>query len=146
MLVISGQRCQRQQAILRFFYINIAPTRQQRNNRVGQIIFFKIFKNCTSRCNQNIRKRVAPDITHLMCSLVLLLTISLKLVARYSRRKCLSSFCLPVFTAFLRTTFAILASSSLHCILTHWICSNTETMSQKFREIKRIRREQVRRF
>ena len=33
-----------------------------------------------SRCNQNKRKTVAPHITHLMCSLVLLLTISLQLV------------------------------------------------------------------
>ena len=41
-----------------------------------------------SSCNQNKRKTVAPHITHLMCSLVLLLTISLRLVASCNR--CLS--------------------------------------------------------
>ena len=59
-----------------------------------------------SRFNQNKRKTVAPNITHLMCSLVLLLTISLQPVASCS--KCLPY--LPVFTSFLciRFAFAVL--------------------------------------
>ena len=63
-----------------------------------------------------------------MCSLVLLLSISLKLVADYWQQ-------VPFIF------------SCIHFILTHYIGSlYTETMSRKFREISRIRREYVWRF
>ena len=87
----------------------------------------RILKDWLSRCNQNKTKTVAPHITNLMCSLVLLLTISIQLVASYS--KCLT--CLH---------------ASLYFILTHYICSLTENMSRKFREISRIQRDQLWRF
>ena len=64
-------------------------------------------KEWLSRCKQNKRKTVAPHIPHLMCSLVLLLTISLQLVA--SCRMCLPY--LLVFTSLLRITFAVLQKS-----------------------------------
>ena len=38
-------------------------------------------KDWLSRCNQNKRKTVAPHVSHLICSLVLLLTISFQLFA-----------------------------------------------------------------
>ena len=65
-------------------------------------------KDWLSRCNQNKRKTVDPHITHLMCSLVLLLTISLQLVASYNRWP-------PSLLAF-----------------ASFLCSLTDTMSKNF--------------
>ena len=61
-------------------------------------------KDWLFRCNHNKRKTVAPHITHLNCSLLLLLTVSFQLVASYNR--CPPS--LLAFTLFLRITFAVL--------------------------------------
>ena len=65
-----------------------------------------MLKDWLSNCSQKKRKAVAPHVTHLMCSLVLLLAISLQLVA---------SMCLPsllvfteLFTSLLRITFTVL--------------------------------------
>ena len=80
------------------------------------------------RRNQNKRKRVAQHITHLMCSLVLLLTVSLELVASYSHSRGLLSL--------------LVLLSLLHS----YICKYTEIMSRKFRKISRIWREEVWRF
>ena len=44
----------------------------------------RILKDWLSRCNENKIKAVAPHITHLMCSLVLLHIMSLRLVERFS--------------------------------------------------------------
>ena len=60
--------------------------------------FLTFLKDLLYRCNQNKRKTVASYITNLICSLLLLLTISLQLVANYS--KCLQS--LLVFTSILQ--------------------------------------------
>ena len=76
------------------------------------------------RFNQNKRKTVAPRITHLMCSLVLLLTISLQLVASYNR-------CLPIISA------------CLHFIITHYTFAVLEKPCQgnfrKFQELSKSR-------
>ena len=79
-----------------------------------QKIFFYNFER--SRCNQNKRKAaVAPHITHLICSLLLLLTISLQLLANYS-------------------TFHLCLSWLLS-----YSCSLTETMPMKFQGCGEIR-------
>ena len=70
---------------------------------MGQIKFLTILKDRLSRCNQNKRKTAAPHVTHILCSLVLLLTTSFQLLASYKR--CLPSACLHLF---LRLTFAVL--------------------------------------
>ena len=50
--------------------------REKPEDGVDKIYFKEIYKDWLSRCNQNKLKTVALHITHLMCSLVLLLTIS----------------------------------------------------------------------
>ena len=71
--------------------------------RMGQINFLTILKDWLSRCNQNKRKTVAPHITHLICSLVLLLTISLQLIASYSYSH---SKCIPYLLFFLSSLYS----------------------------------------
>ena len=44
-----------------------------------------ILKDWLSRCDQNETNTIAPHFTHLMCSLLLLHTISLQVVARYGK-------------------------------------------------------------
>ena len=64
------------------------PARKEQH-RMGQ--FLTTLKGWLSSCNQNKRKTVTPHITHLIYSLVFLLTISLLLVANFSHSKRLSS-------------------------------------------------------
>ena len=64
----------------------ISPVREQD--------FPTLLKNWLSNCNQAKRKIVVPHITHLMFSLLLLLTISLQLVVSYRK----SSFHLYLFS------------------------------------------------
>ena len=68
-----------------------------------------ILEDWLSRCNQN-KRTVAPNITHLICSLILLLIISLQQQAITGA----FHYCLTYF------------------ILKYYICSFTETMSRKF--------------
>lgn len=65
---------------------------------MGQINFATVLKNWLSRCNSNKRKIVALHITHLMYSLILLLSISLLFIFA----------CLSVFTSLLHITFAVI--------------------------------------
>ena len=68
-------------------------------------------KDWLSRCNQNKRKTVAPHTTHLMCSLVLLLTISLWLVEKCSYLASVFHICLHTSTSLLRITYPVLQKS-----------------------------------
>ena len=70
----------------KFFYI----TQQERHEQADK-------NSWLSRCNQNKTKTVPLYVTHLMCSLLLILLISLQLVAHYG--KSLPS--LLVFTFFI---------------------------------------------
>ena len=97
----------------KFFYITTSA-RGEKAGR-GRWNFLTNLKDMQSRCNQNKRKTDAPDITHLRCSLVLLLTFSLQLIA---------SRCLPIISA------------CLHFIVMHH--TFLETMAKKFWEISRI--------
>ena len=67
-----------------------------------------ILKDWLSRCYQNKRKKVAPHVTHLICSLVLLFTISLKLITNGTSASAFHLCLLSVFTSLLRITFAVL--------------------------------------
>ena len=82
----------------------------QKRTGWGRYNLLTTLKGWLSRCNQNKRKTVAPHITHL-CSLLLLLTISSKLVASYSWQVPSVFACLHFFS---------------HS------CSLTETMPRKF--------------
>ena len=48
----------------------------------GRENFLTVLKDWLSRCNQNKTKTVTSHMTHLMCPLVLLFTISLQLVKK----------------------------------------------------------------
>ena len=74
-------------------------------------------KDWLSRYNQNKRKTVVSHITHLICSLVLLLTISLRLIESCSQLASTFHLCLH-----------------FHFTFTDCIYSLTETMSKKFLE------------
>ena len=65
---------------------------------MGQINFATVLKDWLSRCNSNKRKIVALHITHLMYSLILLLSISLLFIFA----------CLSVFTSLLHITFVVI--------------------------------------
>ena len=100
----------------------------QQQDCMGKILH-TILKDWLSICNQNKSNTVAPHITHLICSSVLPLTISLRLVESCSQLASSFHLCLH-----------------FHFCFTHYICSLTETMSRKFWQISRIRREQIWRF
>ena len=74
-------------------------------------------KDRLSRCNQNKWKEVAPHITHLMCSSVLLLTISLQLVAASY------SLCLPSLVVFI-SLLSYALHSQFYRNLVKWILRN----------------------
>ena len=96
----------------------LATSGQQQN-------FQTILKDWLSRCSQN-NKTVAAHITHLKRSLVLLLKIFLRQAESCN---------------YLSNVFHLCLCLHFRFIFTHYIWGLTETMSRKFREISKIRRE-----
>ena len=92
-----------------FVYITTSAKKEEKPEDGADKISLQIWKTGYL----DVTKTFAPHITHLMCSLVLLLTISFQLLASFNR-------CLPSFS---------------------YICSLTETMSRKFQEVSRIWQE-----
>ena len=90
-----------------------------------QINFLKTLNYFLSRYNLNNRKTIARYITHLMCSLVLLLITSLQLVAIYSHTECVFHFSLSFW---------------LHFILTHLQSyrKNVKKISGNFKSLVRV--------
>ena len=108
----------RQQENSRFIYITTLARKKRKQDGADKIslqIWKTGYLSIIITSNQNKSKTIAPYITHLKCSLVLLLTVSLQLQP---------------------SIFAC-----LNFIIMNNICSLIETMWWKFWEISRIRPE-----